>query len=72
MYHAPFYIFDEIDAFLDTRTALRVGNMIKSASKERLIQFIVVSHHPEVQIAASRMIGLYFSGWKTVSVSMGF
>jgi chromosome segregation protein len=55
----PFYILDEIDTFLDSRTALRIGHILHSQSLKYGTQFVVISHRPEMQISASRIIGLY-------------
>ncbi len=55
----PFYVLDEIDTFLDSRTALGIGRLLHSQSRKYGTQFIVISHRPEMQIAASRIIGLY-------------
>jgi chromosome segregation protein len=53
---APFYVFDEIDMFLDGVNAERVAKMIKSASKNA--QFIVVSLRNPTVSAANRTIGV--------------
>ncbi|MGA3359149.1 MAG: chromosome segregation protein SMC [Halobacteriota archaeon] len=53
---APFYMFDEIDMFLDGANAERVARMIKKLSVNA--QFIVVSLRKPMIEAASRTIGV--------------
>jgi len=53
---APFYMFDEIDMFLDGANAERVAQMIKKLSSNA--QFIVVSLRKPMIEAASRTIGV--------------
>ncbi|MGZ4937866.1 MAG: chromosome segregation protein SMC [Halobacteriota archaeon] len=53
---APFYIFDEIDMFLDGANAGRVAQMIKKLSANA--QFIVVSLRKPMIEAANRTIGV--------------
>ncbi len=53
---APFYMFDEIDMFLDGANAERVARMIKKLSSNA--QFIVVSLRKPMIEAASRTIGV--------------
>ncbi len=53
---APFYVFDEIDMFLDGANAERVAHMIKSLSKNA--QFIVVSLRKPMIESANRTIGI--------------
>lgn len=66
------YLLDEVDAALDTRTAYKMGQLLKMRSKENKTQFIAVSHHPEFQVAASRIIGVYHVGGVATSVSASF
>ncbi len=53
---APFYMFDEIDMFLDGANAERVARMIKKLSVNA--QFIVVSLRKPMIEAANRTIGV--------------
>ncbi len=53
---APFYMFDEIDMFLDGANAERVAQMIKKLSANA--QFIVVSLRKPMIEAADRTIGV--------------
>lgn len=53
---APFYMFDEIDMFLDGANAERVARMIKKLSSNA--QFIVVSLRKPMIEAANRTIGV--------------
>ncbi len=61
-YHpAPFYIMDEIDAFLDEQNASRVAELIKELSKTS--QFIVVSLRKATMRKADQIIGVtYMNG----------
>ncbi len=53
---SPFYVFDEIDMYLDGSNAERVAKMIKDASKDG--QFIVVSLRKPMIESADRTIGV--------------
>jgi len=53
---APFYVFDEIDMFLDGANAERVARMIKKLAENA--QFIVVSLRKPMIEAANRTIGI--------------
>ncbi|WP_174591267.1 chromosome segregation protein SMC [Methanocella conradii] len=53
---APFYVFDEIDMFLDGANAERVARMIKKLAKDA--QFIVVSLRKPMIESANRTIGI--------------
>jgi chromosome segregation protein len=53
---APFYVFDEIDMFLDGANAERVARMIKKLAASA--QFIVVSLRKPMIEAANRTIGV--------------
>lgn len=53
---APFYVFDEIDMFLDGANAERVARMIKKLAANA--QFIVVSLRKPMIEAANRTIGV--------------
>ncbi|MEM4679297.1 MAG: hypothetical protein QXP17_03285, partial [Candidatus Jordarchaeales archaeon] len=60
-YPAPFYIMDEVDAFLDEQNANRVADLIKELSKTS--QFIVVSLKKAVMKKADQIIGVtYMNG----------
>jgi len=49
---APFYIFDEIDPALDDRYRATVAGMIRRQSES--MQFIIVTHHPEMVRVAQK------------------
>ncbi len=55
---APFYIMDEIDAFLDEQNASRVADLIKEFSKTS--QFIVVSLRKATMKRADQIIGVTY------------
>lgn len=54
---APFYIFDEVDMFLDNPNTERLGNMIKRQSDNT--QFIVVSLKRCMVEKSHRTVGVY-------------
>ncbi len=67
------FIFDEIDASLDTRTVERLGIMIKNLSlKYNTSNFLVVSHRSEMIEMATRILGLYYSKTKPQIISKVF
>ncbi|KAH3765431.1 structural maintenance of chromosomes protein 3 [Pelomyxa schiedti] len=49
---APFYLFDEVDSFLDETYHTRVADMIKEQAKQA--QFIVTSYHNELVDGADK------------------
>jgi chromosome segregation protein len=53
---APFYVMDEIDAFLDEVNAVRVADLLKELSKNS--QFIVVTLKQAVMTRADSLIGI--------------
>ncbi|MHC1588413.1 MAG: hypothetical protein ACXQS1_01190, partial [Methermicoccaceae archaeon] len=53
---APFYVFDEVDMFLDGLNAERVARLILRASKGA--QFIVVSLRKPMIEAATHLVGV--------------
>lgn len=62
---APFYVLDEIDAFLDEVNAVRVADLLKELSKSS--QFIVVTLKQAVMSRADSLIGISKSGETGVS-----
>lgn len=56
---APFYLFDEIDANLDTQYRTAVAKMIKSLSKDA--QFICTTFRPEMLQEAGNFYGVSFA-----------
>ncbi|KAF3989383.1 hypothetical protein FT663_02747 [Candidozyma haemuli var. vulneris] len=56
---APFYLFDEIDANLDTQYRTAVANMIKSLAQDA--QFICTTFRPEMLQAAGNFYGVSFA-----------
>jgi chromosome segregation protein len=65
---APFYLMDEIDAFLDDDNANRVAELIKDFSKES--QFIVVSLRDITITRADRVFGVICSDGVSDVVSL--
>lgn len=56
---APFYLFDEIDANLDTQYRTAVASMINVLSKSA--QFICTTFRPEMLQVADKFFGIMFS-----------
>lgn len=65
---APFYLMDEIDAFLDDDNANRVADLIKDFSKES--QFIVISLRDITITRADRVFGVICSDGVSDVVSL--
>lgn len=63
---APFYLFDEIDANLDTQYRTAVANMIHERARDA--QFIATTFRPELVERADRCFGVLFSAAKVSSV----
>jgi chromosome segregation protein len=57
---APFYAFDEVDAFLDAANAERVGEMVDELAGDA--QFVVVSHRSAMLERSERAIGVTMQG----------
>jgi structural maintenance of chromosome 3 (chondroitin sulfate proteoglycan 6) len=55
---APFYLFDEIDAALDTQYRTAVAEMIHELSENA--QFITTTFRPELLVNASKFYGVTF------------
>ncbi|KAI8896847.1 RecF/RecN/SMC [Globomyces pollinis-pini] len=55
---APFYLFDEIDAALDTQYRTAVADMVKELSKKA--QFITTTFRPELLVHANKFYGVTF------------
>ena len=53
---APFYILDEIDAFLDKVNTKRVVDMIKKLSRNE--QFVVITHNDYTIKQGDRVYGV--------------
>jgi len=53
---APFYILDEVDAFLDKVNTKRVVEMIKKLSQKE--QFIVITHNDQTIKQGDRVYGI--------------
>ncbi len=67
---STFFIFDEIDASLDSRTVGKLGVMIKELSlKYTTSNFLVVSHRSEMIEMATRILGLYHANNKPQIIS---
>lgn len=56
---APFYLFDEIDANLDTQYRTAVANMIKTLAQDA--QFICTTFRPEMLQVADNFYGVSFA-----------
>ena len=56
---APFYLFDEIDAALDTQYRSAVAEMIHRLSQNA--QFITTTFRPELLVHADKFYGVTFS-----------
>ncbi len=54
---APFYVFDEVDSFLDGPNTERLAAMVRNHAETT--QFIVVSHKASMLEKAQRTIGVY-------------
>ncbi|CAO3634436.1 unnamed protein product [Cunninghamella echinulata] len=57
---APFYLFDEIDANLDTQYRTAVANMIHTLATEYNQQFITTTFRPELLDQADQFYGVTF------------
>ncbi|XP_066163484.1 structural maintenance of chromosomes protein 3 [Oryza sativa Japonica Group] len=57
---APFYLFDEIDAALDTQYRTAVGNMIRRLSDMADTQFIATTFRPEIVKVADKIYGVTY------------
>ncbi|KAI9776255.1 MAG: Structural maintenance of chromosomes protein 3 [Geoglossum umbratile] len=67
---APFYLFDEIDANLDTQYRTAVANMLKSISENSENgQFICTTFRPEMVMVADKCYGVAYSN-KTSSIDV--
>ena len=55
---APFYLFDEIDAALDTQYRISVANVIHRLSRNA--QFITTTFRPELLVHADKFYGVTF------------
>jgi len=64
---APFYLFDEIDANLDTAYRTSVASMIHQLS--RSAQFITTTFRGEMLVQADKFYGVYFDKQKVSSIS---
>lgn len=63
---APFYLFDEIDANLDTQYRTAVAQCIQELAQDA--QFITTTFRPELVERADRWFGVLFSAQKVSSV----
>ncbi|KAF8109805.1 hypothetical protein N665_0091s0034 [Sinapis alba] len=58
---APFYLFDEIDAALDTQYRTAVGNMIRGLADDSVsTQFITTTFRPELVKVADKIYGVFY------------
>uniref|UniRef100_A0A0E0JV70 SMC hinge domain-containing protein n=2 Tax=Oryza punctata TaxID=4537 RepID=A0A0E0JV70_ORYPU len=55
---APFYLFDEIDAALDTQYRTAVGNIIRRLADVADTQFIATTFRPEIVKVADKLYGV--------------
>ncbi|TFL06816.1 RecF/RecN/SMC [Pterulicium gracile] len=63
---APFYLFDEIDANLDSQYRTAVASMIQKLSKNA--QFITTTFRPEMLVTADKFYGVLFNNQKVSSI----
>lgn len=63
---------DEMDASLDTRTVFRVGRILREKAHALNTQFIIVSHRPELQAIATRLVGLYQCHGRPTALTLHF
>ncbi|WFD32644.1 Structural maintenance of chromosomes protein 3 [Malassezia sp. CBS 17886] len=63
---APFYLFDEVDANLDTQYRTSVAALIHTLAKDA--QFIITTFRPELVDRADRCFGVLFNAQKVSSV----
>lgn len=63
---APFYLFDEIDANLDTQYRTSVANMIHTLSDSA--QFITTTFRSEMLVNADKFYGVYFDKQKVSTI----
>lgn len=63
---APFYLFDEIDANLDTDRRTAIANMIRSLSDSA--QFIMTTFRPELLACADSFFGVMFDHRKVSTI----
>jgi len=54
----PFYIMDEIDASLDSENVSKVTKLLLNES-EKGVQYVLVTHRPEMYEQCNRMVGIY-------------
>lgn len=66
---SPLYMFDEVDAALDTSAVARVSAFFASQSKSR-VQIIVVSLRPELYEKSPHVVGVFVAEGTTRSVSI--
>lgn len=59
---APFYIFDEVDANLDSEYRTAVARMLADIASDTNTQVICTTHHEELVNAASKSFGVSFAG----------
>jgi chromosome segregation ATPase len=69
---SPFYLLDEVDAFLDAKISDNLGRLLQMRSKQTGSQFIVVSHKPELQMHADGIAALSFDGEAIGAITMHF
>ena len=67
---AAFYLFDEIDAHLDSFHVGKLGELLKEEAKKS--QFLVITLKPEIVNKAERVYGIYMHGGISHIVSTAF
>lgn len=50
---------DEVDASLDAHHAARAGKYMAQRAREANVQYLVISHRPQLYLHANRLIGTY-------------
>ena len=69
----PFYILDEVDAALDSQHAERAGALMARVAAKEGVDYIAISHRPEVYLHAERLVGMYgCAGGSTGCVALNF
>lgn len=67
---APFYLFDEIDANLDTQYRTNVAKMIRELSDYHNTQFICTTFRPELIMEADQFYGVLYQNKMSSIVSI--
>jgi chromosome segregation ATPase len=66
----PFYIMDEIDSSLDSENVFNITALLSNESKKSGVQYILVTHRPEMYESCDKMIGIYSLQGTSKSISL--